>query len=284
MPNDRNGCRFSIPVSRRLSWDLLAFHHNIPLCAHDRLMNLTVVSQARDNCIERVSWPALFMKAYGLVALEVPELRQTWYRWPWAHLYQHPCSVATLTVQRQVNDEPWLFWGQIRKPEAQPLTELQQSIDRFRNDDPPRVFSKQWQLAHLPTPFRRAIWWWNLNVETRKRATRIGTFFLSTLSGLGAEIQLPPSVQTGCLTYGPLDESGVARVTLAYDHRIMDGALVAQILQRLEQTLNETLAAELLAMCLAPVAASRTDVPPHRGTHRIDCAREGSVNYGMIEG
>jgi hypothetical protein len=56
---------------------------------------------------------------------------------------------------------------------------------------------------------------------------------------------LPPSIHTGCLTYGPLDENGIARVTLAYDHRVMDGALVADILLRLEETLNGTLTIEL---------------------------------------
>jgi pyruvate/2-oxoglutarate dehydrogenase complex dihydrolipoamide acyltransferase (E2) component len=62
------------------------------------------------------------------------------------------------------------------------------------------------------------------------------------------EIQLPPSVQTGCLTYGPLDEHGEARVTLAYDHRVMDGALVADILHKLERTLTESLVSELITI------------------------------------
>ncbi len=248
MSDPRNGSRFRIPASRRLSWDLLAFRHTIPLCAHDRRMNLTGIAEARKASARRISWPALFIKAYSLVAREYPELRQTWYRWPWAHLYQHPSSVATLTVQRHVNEEPWLFWGQIRNPESRSLAEIQDAIDVFMNEEPQRIFAKQWQLAHMPTIIRRSIWWWNLNVETRKRATRIGTFFLSTLAGLGAEIQLPPSVQTGCLTYGPLDDNGTVRVTLAYDHRIMDGALVARILNSLEETLNQCLVAELSSL------------------------------------
>jgi hypothetical protein len=96
------------------------------------------------------------------------------------------------------------------------------------------------------------IWWWNLNVGTKSRAKRLGTFFLSTLAGRGAEIQLPPSIHTGCLTYGPLDENGIARVTLAYDHRVMDGALVAEILLRLEETLSGVLTAELRAIRNVP--------------------------------
>jgi pyruvate/2-oxoglutarate dehydrogenase complex dihydrolipoamide acyltransferase (E2) component len=71
------------------------------------------------------------------------------------------------------------------------------------------------------------------------------------LSGQGVEIQLPPSVQTGCLTYGPLDQHHISRVTLAYDHRIMDGTVVARVLNRLELVLNESLVAELKLMTQA---------------------------------
>lgn len=248
MTEKRNGQRLRVPASRRLSWDLLYFHRDVPLCAHDRRMNLSDVSRGRNASAERVSWPALFLKAYAIVAQDVPELRQTWYRWPWAHLYQHPFSVATLTVQRNLNGEPWLFWGQIAAPELKSLSELQRAINQFRDGDVRTVFRKQLQLAKQPTVLRRMIWWWNLNVATATRAKRLGTFFLSTLAGRGAEIQLPPSVHTGCLTFGPLDESGIARVTLAYDHRIMDGALVADILQRLEETLNGALLHELRLM------------------------------------
>ena len=245
MPDIRNGRRFSVPVSRRLTWDLLHFHRRVPLCAHDRRMVLQKVSEARDECAVRISWPALFLKAYALVAREVPELRQTWYRWPWAHLYQHPHSVGTLTVQREIDGVPWLFWARISTPESLTLPALQKLVDGFRDGDVHAVFRRQIRFAYLPRLLRRSIWRWNLNIATCNRAKRMGTFFLSTLAGRGVEIQLPPSVHTGCLTFGPLDDNHISRVTIAYDHRIMDGALVADVLQRLEQTLNETLLEEL---------------------------------------
>ncbi len=245
MTDLRDGRRIRVPESRRLSWDLLYFHRAVPLCAHDRRMNLSAISAARDAFPERISWPAIFIRSYAIVAQEIPELRQTWYRWPWAYLYQHPSSVATLTVQRRIGDEPWLFWGQIACPEMLSLAELQKRIDRFRDGDVREVFRKQLQLAGLPTLLRRAIWWYNLNIATSARAKRLGTFFVSTLAGRGAEIQLPPSIHTGCLTFGPLDENNQARVTLAYDHRVMDGALAASILQRLEETLNGVMVREL---------------------------------------
>ena len=251
MVTNRNGQRFAIPASRRLTWDLLYFHKDVPLCSHDRRMELTEVGAARESAVVRVSWPAVFLKAKSRVSVQYPELRQIWYRWPWAHLYQHPASVGILTVQRELDGEPWLFWGRISKPEEMSLTEIQAIIQKYQTESPARVFARDLRLASLPVLLRRLIWWWNLNVETAARAKRVGTFFLSTLAGRGVEIQMSPSVQTTCLTYGPLDRDGTSRVTISYDHRIMDGALVADILNRLEEVLKTEILQELRGLSVS---------------------------------
>ena len=77
---------------------------------------------------------------------------------------------------------------------------------------------------------RRLLWSWTLNVGGPNRVRRSGTFFLTTIAGHGAEIQHPPAFLTANATYGPIDENGKSRVTLAYDHRLMDGRLIADAL------------------------------------------------------
>ena len=245
METNRTGRRLRVPHNRRLTCDLLWFNRSVPLCGHDRIFRFSGLAKIRADTPYRVSWPALFIRAFGLVAQQCPELRQTWYRWPVSHLYQHPVNVATLTVHRRWKDEPWLFWGQINEPESLSLETIQQQLDRFRDDPVMTVFRKQTKLARLPTVLRRLIWWWNIHVATARRADRLGTFLVSTLSGKRAEIQIPPSIHTGCLTFGPVDNNGECRVTLAYDHRVMDGALVADALELLEVTLTRQISAEL---------------------------------------
>ena len=246
MADSRDGCSFFVPPCRRLTWDLLAFNRTVPQCAHDRLFDLGRLADARQRSQQRVSWPALFLKAYGLLAQEYSALRQTWYPWPVAHLYQHPVSVGVVTVQREYKGVPWLFWGRIPCPEQLSLFEIQKQIDSFQHDPVRKVFGQEIKMAKLPTVIRRLIWGWNLRVCKQRRAERLGTFFLSTLSGQGVEIQVPPSIQTGCLTYGPLGSEGTTRVTIAYDHRVMDGAYVASCLTSLESILSETLRQEVL--------------------------------------
>jgi hypothetical protein len=63
---------------------------------------------------------------------------------------------------------------------------------------------------------------------------------------------------TANATYGPIDERGRCRVTIAYDHRLLDGRHVADILRELDEALNGPLAAELdqMAAGTAPLRQS----------------------------
>jgi hypothetical protein len=230
---------------------VLHYHRKVPTCAHDRRMNLSCIDVLRQKAPQRISWAVLFIKAFALMASRHPPMRQAWFRWPWAHLYQHPHSVAMVATHREYRGEAWLFWSRFREPERKSLAQLQADMDRYLGEPVEKIFKQYLQLSALPTFARRLIWWWNLNISGQARARRTGTFFLSTLAGFGAEIQHPPAFLTANLTYGPMDQQGFSRVTIAYDHRLMDGRLVAQCLADLEATLNGPIAAELEDMAKA---------------------------------
>ena len=246
-PNGMTGQpkRRELPRSRALTCDVLHYHAKVPTCAHDRLCDLTEVASVRDRLSRRISWTLLFIKAFGLVAREFPVVRQIYQPWPWPHIYEHPASVGMLAIQRELDGEPWLFWGRFSEPESQPLSRMQDQLTRYLNEPVQDIFKRQWQLSKFPTPLRRLFWWWTLNASGAKRPRRTGTFFLTTLAAQGAEIQHPPAFLTSNLTYGPFDEHGRTRVTIAYDHRLTDGLQIARCLQSLEETLNGPIAAEL---------------------------------------
>lgn len=219
-------------------------------------MKLAELAEARQCCASRISWPALFIRSWGLVCSRNPTLLQTWRNWPWSHIYQHRAAVATLAMNRQYQDEDWLFWGRLRSPERQSLVTIQESIDRFSSHAPEKVFRQQLQMSRLPSLIRRLVWWWNLELAGEKRTRRIGSFFLTTVSSLGAEIQHPPGVMTTGLTYGPLDGRGAMKVTLIYDHRLMDGAFVSSRMAELEEILNGPMLEELAAIDRSETVAS----------------------------
>lgn len=240
--------RLAIPRSRRLVIDLLRLNRGVPTAAHDRLTDLTVVAAARAQAAQRISWSILFIKAFAIVAAKYPPLRQIYMPWPWPHLYQHPHSAATIVTHRDVDGEPWLFWSRFSRLEELPLERLQTRLEHYQTAPVQNVFKRQWLLSGFPGWMRRIAWWLTLNVSGETRVQRCGTFFLTTIGSRGAEISHPPGFLTSGLTFGPFDEQGRSRVTLAYDHRLLDGRMVADILADLEQTLNGVIAEELLAM------------------------------------
>jgi hypothetical protein len=239
-----NGRR-RLPRSRALVTDVLCLHRQVPTCAHDRLIDLSSVAELRDLQETRIGWPVVFLKAFAILSDRHPVLRQTFRKWPWPHIFQHSESTALVATHRQYQGADWLLWGRFRNAQFDSLTDLQQRMDWYSTGDVEAAFDQQLKFSALPRIARRIIWWWNLNVAGEKRAKRTGTFSLTTLGSRGAEIQHPPGFQTCNLTFGPIDKSGKSRVTISYDHRLMDGAFVADRLRELEETLNDAIATEL---------------------------------------
>jgi hypothetical protein len=251
------GCRHSLPANRRLVNDLLHFAAKTPLVPVERHFNLGGLAALRADISPRISWPVLFIKAFGLVSHRNAQLRQAYMAWPWRHLYQHPCSVAMLAINRGEANQDHLFWGRFIAPEARSLSDLQQELDRYKHEPVAAVFRRQVRLAMFPLPLRRIAWWLTLN-SGPKRAKRLGTFGLSTLAGLGAYNRHHPSCLSTSLSYGPVDASGHMLVTLLFDHRMLDGATIARELAELEMILQNDIAAELRAMLDQPGAELST--------------------------
>ncbi len=243
--NSERPRRLAIPRSRRLVIDLLRLNKQVPTTPHDRIVDLSIVAAARERAAVRISWAILFVKAFAIVAEKYSPLRQIYMSWPWPHLYQHPGSLGTVVTHRDVEGEPWIFWSILRTPERTSFVPLQKFLDRCQTEPVQVAFKSQWMLSAFPTWIRRIAWWLALNVSGQTRVRRCGTFFLTTIGSRGAEISHPPGFLTSGLTFGPFDERGRSRVTLAYDHRLLDGRMVADILADLEATLNGAIVQEL---------------------------------------
>jgi hypothetical protein len=259
--DEPRGRRLPIPPSRALVIDLLHYDRKAPMVAHSRVCNLAEAADARAGCRRRISWAVLFLKAYAHVAADTPPLRRCYLRWPWPHFYQHPTSVGTLAINRRHDGAERLCWARFPNPHQRSLVDLQQTLDeRYKRLPVEQVFRRQVILSRFPWPLRRAAWALTLNLSGARRAKRLGTFGLTTLAAEGAEIHRPPSPLATTLTYGPLDRAARSRVTIAYDHRVMDGALVARVLARIEGVLCGLLSAELRSIAAGgagpPVARS----------------------------
>ena len=245
-----------LPAGRGCVNDIATLALDIPLFPVDRLMWLDAVAAARRAAEVRIGWAAIFLKAYALVAGETPALRS----WLAGRFRQRLATssenMAVLAINRGDGGDDRLFFARIARPEATPLPLLQESIDRFLTRPVDEVFKRQLQLEGVPGWLRRTILRWNMRSTSPKRATRIGTFSLSTLAGFAATNRFHPTICTTSLSYGPLQGDGRCLVTVIADHRVLDGAAVAKALARLEDILTTELVAELRTARPAPAEAA----------------------------
>lgn len=240
------GRALKLTPARRLVGDLMRFSIKVPRITVQRRMDLGPVAQARNQLEPRPSWTAIFLKAYGLLSQETPELRRAYVKLPWPHLYEYPSSVASLAYERDHGGERVVLLDRIKQPESLSIVQI---LDRMRASRTRPVmevkeFRRALKMTRLPTPVRRFLMWLGLNVG-RQRANYFGTFQLSVYSGLGAESLNPLTPLTTLLNYGQIDGNGSVDVRIHYDHRVMDGANIARALERLEAIMNTVVADEL---------------------------------------
>jgi hypothetical protein len=228
-------------------FDVLYFSKKIPTQVISREANLQRLAELKKNPDTKIGWSLLFLKAYAILSSRHRVLRQTYMRWPWPHFYEHPTPVARLTVSRFHDGQDRVFFARFTESDSCSLIELQQQM-KLRQQSPIKTlgnFRRQVIVSRLPAPLRRMIWWLSLNVSHHVRTILFGTFSLTTVSGRGATSIHPPSLSTTTITYGPIDNTGDVRLAIVYDHRVMDGAVIADFLVELEEILNGPIADEL---------------------------------------
>lgn len=241
------GRRLAVSVPRRLVGDLMHFARRMPLVTVERRMPLGPLVAARLACPQRPSWTALFVKAFALVAATRPELRRSYQPLPWPHFYEHPESVAAVTVERDHDGEEIPVIARLSQPDQSSLAELDAKIRRHKTAPAAELptFRRMLRLGAWPRPLRRLGWRLALDLNGRWRVRHTGTFAVSSVSACGAGAFHLLSVTPVTVHYGLFDAAGNLDVRLTFDHRVFDGGPAARALVDLEQTLLGAVVAEL---------------------------------------
>jgi hypothetical protein len=244
----KTGRTLPLSTPRRLIGDLLHFARQVPSVPVQRLMNLSDLVEARARAKRRVSWCAIFTKAFARTAALTPELRRSYLTFPWARLYEHPFSIASVAVERVYQGENAVLFAHLTAPESKTLFTLDERLRQYKTDpiESLVLFRRALVIGRLPVFVRRPGWWYALNAYGPWRAAVAGTFGVSVYSGLGAESLHPLSPLTSTLHYGVIQGDGGLPVRITYDHRVMDGATVARALSLLEDVLHQDVLPEVL--------------------------------------
>lgn len=237
-------------LGRRLVAEFMHHARKVPSLPLARTCRIPRLVAARAQASPAPSWTAVFMKAYGIVSREIPELRRAWITFPYARIYEHPVSECGILIEREVEGAPVVLGVKLRSPEETALLTIDEHLKHFREAPVEKVssFRQLLRLARLPWFLRRWFLWRVLWMSGYRKARRVGTFIISSLGNYGVEQMHPLTALTTYFTFGPILEDGSVTLKIIYDHRVMDGRTVARALVRLEEVLHDQLLAELQSL------------------------------------
>jgi len=233
------GKYYSVSYFRRLVTDLMQFAAAVPSVTIERRMDLSRLVAARQACTPSPTWSAIFMKAYAVVAMRTPALRTSYLKFPWPQFYEHPVSIATLNVDRQLADERVVLQVHITNPETRTLHEIDAIIHEYQQQPVENLpaYRTAVRMSRVPWPIRHWLWWGALNILGPTRCRHFGTFSITSVSSQGSGILHLVTLLTSTLHYGMLEPTGWLQMRLSFDHRVLDGATAACALEDLETVL-----------------------------------------------
>lgn len=244
------GRYIAVSPSRRIIMDLMHEARQIPSIPVQRKIDVRELDEIRRLAEPKISWFVIFMKAFAIVAEQNPQLRRSLIKYPWCRFYDHPISICSLAVERELKDEHALFFAHFRAPEEQSLVELQNALVVYKKSPILSVglYRRALKIGTLPTILRRLLWWSTLNFSGVKRAKRLGTFGITSYGSLGAESLHPISPLTCTFNFGPISTEGHVLIKIIYDHRTLDGSEVARRLKEIEDVLDSRIKPELVGL------------------------------------
>ncbi len=255
----------NIPMTgqRSIVCDLTDIARRAPLVPIQRKIDVSDLRDWRSRVRPRISWQVIMMRAYALTSMQNPVLRQSYVPFPWPHFYQHHESVCLLMVQRQVEGVDRLMFARFARPEYYSLLQLQEIFNELRRRpiDQIRQLQHQVWFARLPWLIRKVAWRLMTDWLPARRATHMGTFgmSLSTLRGTHGTFHLGPC--STILGYDQLCRDGTARITLTFDHRILDGKPAMDALDSFRKHLQTTIRNELRDLAREQLSPDRHELP-----------------------
>ena len=237
-----------ITLPRRLVADLMHASTRVPFVSLARPLSIRNLSEARAQAAVRPGWAAIFVKAFALVAKEQPILRTLYIKWPTPAFYELPRSVAMVAIARVEDGQDCVLPQKVTAPDEMSLADVDAMIRHARDAPIEQVpaFRKILRTTRLPLPLRRLAWMIGLNFG-RQRANWFGSFGVTSVAAYGAGELHALSPGPFILSYGVEKSDQTIDVVLRWDHRITDAALIAKVLNRLEQVLNTEISGELRA-------------------------------------
>jgi hypothetical protein len=249
-PSAGTGRWRSLSLQRRWMSDYLAACRDVPTVAAERTIRVTTAAAARRTLAAPPGWTAILLKAYARVAERRPELRWIYLSTPWAHIYEHSCSIGTVVTEREWRGESGVFFDPIVAPESRSLVELDAMIGGLKRNPIESIggYRRLIRVTGLPLVVRRPLWRLGMRGSGYLHARYFGTFSINAIGLPRAAVAQTATPLTLSLFLMPVEPPGRMRLCGAFDHRLLDGMAVGRALGEVESVVNDELTAELRSL------------------------------------
>lgn len=241
-----------LPVGRRGTWTFLADARSTCHVYLDTEVDATRMREVRQAADGKVGYVALLVKAAAEVATEVPGARAVLRAGRLRPRIAEAERVhAKVLFDRTVAGERCVLSGVVESVPELSVLQVQEAVDLFKDadpEDPAGPFAAQRRMRGLPLPLARLVYRAAMR-DPRRRAALQGVFSVTSVGqeqvrviypmisgtfgfGLGRIRDVPVAVD-GEVRIGP-----VCTVSLAFDHRVVDGAVAADVLARTKDRLE----------------------------------------------
>lgn len=182
---------------------------------------------------QRVTVTAILIKAISIAQKSHPAGRT--FPLPGSRTVTYNDVVAGFTVERMVDGDPVVFFGEIEQSQEKTLPELALALERYANGEIMNLpkLRQQMLFARMPGLLRKAVLFVASWIPGVRQMCMRSTFGLSNLGSLGATACFGPSVCTsvfgvGAITNRVMTQEGAIRIgtamtlALSFDQRAMD--------------------------------------------------------------
>ena len=239
------------PVARRGTYTFL---RDARSTCHVHLMadvDATRLRDARALSGGRISYVSFLVKAAAEVVAQCPPARSVLRDGLRPRLAVVDDVHAKVLFDKSVEGTRCVVSGIVRSAADRSLDQVQDEIDRYKKaevDDPQGPFRQLRRMQRLPLPVARALYRVALR-DPERRAALQGVFSVTSVGQEPVRAILP--MISGALGFGigriadtPVAADGAVRIaplftlSLTFDHRVLDGALAAELLARTKHRLE----------------------------------------------
>jgi len=197
-----------------------------------------------------VSFVSFVVKAAAEVVAEYPDARTVLQDGVWPRLVTAPGVHAKVLFDKTVDGQRCVLSGNVENADQRSLAEIQAIVDAHKSApvDGPGPFERVRKLQGLPLPLLRWVYRAVLGNPVR-RAQLQGTFSVTSVGQEPVTAIFPMIASVLGFGVGRIADRPVARdgavviqptftLSLAFDHRVLDGAMASEVLARVKHRLE----------------------------------------------